>query len=353
MADDDAVNQLEVSLDDACSHLIVRRQPAANDLRTVMATIKVITDLERIGDERPRSRAPPKPARARRGHRFNHYEMVRGIANNTSDMLHDALDAFARNDGKQALQLIAQDAVIDHEFRSIMRNLITFMMEDPRTISSALDTLWVAKAIERIGDHAKNIAEYVIYVVEGKDIRHTKPAPMLDDVLEQAGKRMASDKTTVLIVEDEPAIVELVTFSLREAGWNCCAVQTWARPGTSSSPHAAPDPAGLDAAGPDRPAPAGAHPFDRQFQDIPVIMLTAKSMEEDKLAGLNSGADDYVTKPFSPRELLARAKALLRRKSPEHAQAPCAPANVMLDPVSCTVSMDGRRSTSATPNTSC
>lgn len=102
--------------------------------------------------------------------------MVRTIATATSDMLHDALDAFARLDGKQALQLIAQDAVIDHEFRSIMRNLITFMMEDPRTISSALDTLWVAKAIERIGDHAKNIAEYVIYVVEGKDIRHTKPA---------------------------------------------------------------------------------------------------------------------------------------------------------------------------------
>ena len=90
---------------------------------------------------------------------------------------------LARLDGKQALQLIAQDAVIDHEFKSIMRNLITFMMEDPRTISSALDTLWVAKAIERIGDHAKNIAEYVIYVVEGKDIRHTKPAaPVIPDL---------------------------------------------------------------------------------------------------------------------------------------------------------------------------
>jgi phosphate transport system protein len=101
---------------------------------------------------------------------------VRTIATATSDMLHDALDAFARNDHTQALQLIAQDAVIDHEFRSIMRNLITFMMEDPRTISTALDTMWVAKAIERIGDHAKNIAEYVIYVVEGRDIRHSKPA---------------------------------------------------------------------------------------------------------------------------------------------------------------------------------
>jgi phosphate transport system protein len=176
IAGDDAVNQLEVSLDDACSHLIVRRQPTANDLRTVMATIKVITDLERIGDEAAKIARMSKNLHSRGVVGVNHYEMVRTIASETTDMLHDALDSFARLDGKQALALIAHDVVIDHEFRSIMRNLITFMMEDPRTISSALDTLWVAKAIERIGDHAKNIAEYVIYVVEGKDIRHTKPA---------------------------------------------------------------------------------------------------------------------------------------------------------------------------------
>jgi phosphate transport system protein len=176
MRDDDAVNQLELQLDDACSHLIVRRQPAANDLRTIMATIKVITDLERIGDEATKIARTAKSLHSRGAVTVNHYEMVRGIANATSDMLHDALDCFARNDGAQALQLIAQDAIIDHEFRSIMRNLITFMMEDPRTISAALDTMWVAKAIERIGDHAKNIAEYVIYVVEGRDIRHSRPA---------------------------------------------------------------------------------------------------------------------------------------------------------------------------------
>ncbi len=171
IAEDDEVNQLEVSLDDACSHLIVRRQPTANDLRTVMATIKVITDLERIGDEASKIARTAKSLHTRGAVGISHYEMVRSISTATSDML----DAFARLDGKQALQLIAQDAVVDHEFRMIMRNLITFMMEDPRTISSALDTLWVAKAIERIGDHAKNIAEYVIYVVEGKDIRHTRP----------------------------------------------------------------------------------------------------------------------------------------------------------------------------------
>jgi phosphate transport system protein len=176
IADDDAVNQLEVQLDDACSHLIVRRQPTANDLRTVMATIKVITDLERIGDEASKIARTAKNLHERNGAPFAHYDMVRTISKATGDLLHNALDAFARLDGKQALALIAADEVVDHEFRTILRNLITFMMEDPRTISSALDTLWVAKAIERIGDHAKNIAEYVIYVVEGRDIRHSKPA---------------------------------------------------------------------------------------------------------------------------------------------------------------------------------
>jgi phosphate transport system protein len=170
---DEEVNRLEVTLDDTCSHLIVKRQPAANDLRTVMATIKVITDLERIGDEATKIARAAKTIQERGVATVSHYETVRVIANSAGEMLHDALDAFARLDEKQATRLIAQDELIDHEFRSIMRNLITFMMEDPRTISAALDTLWVAKAIERIGDHAKNIAEYVVYVVEGKDIRHT------------------------------------------------------------------------------------------------------------------------------------------------------------------------------------
>lgn len=172
--DDESVNRLEVELDDACSHLIVRRQPTANDLRTVMATFKIITDLERVGDEATKiartaihlyKRGPIGP--------INHYETVRVIAEEASEMLRSALDSFARLDTHQATALIAQDASIDHGFRSITRSLATFMMEDPRTISASIDTLWVAKAIERIGDHAKNISEYVIYVVDGKDIRHT------------------------------------------------------------------------------------------------------------------------------------------------------------------------------------
>jgi phosphate transport system protein len=170
---DENVNRLEVTLDDTCSHLIVKRQPAANDLRTVMATLKVITDLERIGDESTKIARTAKSLGERGNGTINPYESIRVIATSTGEMLHNALDAFARLDEKQAARIIAKDEVVDHEFRSILRSLITFMMEDPRTISGAIDTLWAAKAIERIGDHAKNIAEYVIYVVEGKDIRHS------------------------------------------------------------------------------------------------------------------------------------------------------------------------------------
>ncbi|WP_426106437.1 response regulator [Massilia sp. TSP1-1-2] len=149
---------------------------------------------------------------------------------------------------------------------------------------------------------------------------------------------MALEKTTVLIVEDEPAIIELVTFSLRETGWNVCSVQNVAD-AWEFILHKAPHLVLLDWMLPDQ---TGLRLLariraDRNFEAIPVIMLTAKSMEEDKIAGLNTGADDYVTKPFSPRELLARSKALLRRKSPEHAEAPLSAGAVKLDPVSCTV----------------
>ena len=155
---------------------------------------------------------------------------------------------------------------------------------------------------------------------------------------------MASDKTTVLIVEDEPAIVELITFSLREAGWELVAVQTVAEAWAFLATHTPklilldwmlPDQTGLRLLARIR--------GDRHFADIPIIMLTAKSMEEDKLAGLNNGADDYITKPFSPRELLARSRALLRRKSPHLAEAPLRAGPVVLDPNSCTVSVENQQ----------
>ncbi|QAU34777.1 response regulator [Janthinobacterium sp. 17J80-10] len=155
---------------------------------------------------------------------------------------------------------------------------------------------------------------------------------------------MSADKTTILIVEDEPAIVELVSFTLKEAGWQVQAVGTAGEAWEflqRRTPHLVlldwmlPDQAGLRLLARIR--------ADRQLQPLPVIMLTAKSMEEDKIAGLDQGADDYITKPFSPRELTARIKALLRRKSPEHAQNLMTAGVVALDPVSCSVSLNGEK----------
>jgi phosphate transport system protein len=170
---DHRVNAMEVELDEACSHIIARRQPAAGDLRLIIAVIKTITDLERIGDE------AEKIARmARLIHSAERMHMpkleIRHVATLAVRMLRNALDAFARLDSKAAQDVVVQDDAVDTEFRSILRQLITFMMEDPRTISRCLEVLFIAKALERIGDHSKNMAEYVIYMVEGRDVRHMR-----------------------------------------------------------------------------------------------------------------------------------------------------------------------------------
>ena len=155
---------------------------------------------------------------------------------------------------------------------------------------------------------------------------------------------MAADKTTILVVEDEPAITELVRFTLQSAGWDVVAVQHAAE-AWQALQRRTPQLVLLDWMLPDE---SGLRLLakirgDRHFSALPVIMLTAKSMEEDKVAGLETGADDYVTKPFSPRELTARIRSLLRRKAPEHAQATLTAGPVTLDPASCTVSLDGER----------
>lgn len=170
---DHMVNGLEVGIDEDCSTIIARRQPAAGDLRMLMTVVKTITDLERIGDE------AAKIARMTRAI----YESDRPTVPRTSEiqhvadialgMLRTSLDAFARLDLTVAATVVRQDEQVDKAFVSILRQLITFMMEDPRTISHAIEILFIAKAIERIGDHAKNMSEYVVYLVKGKDVRHT------------------------------------------------------------------------------------------------------------------------------------------------------------------------------------
>jgi len=173
MLNDKRVNELEIQIDEDCSHIIARRQPAAGDLRMVMMMVKTITDLERIGDEATKiARTAQKIYDEDRMYkpRFNE---VKSMVALVREMLRTALDGFARLDVSKTVEVAKQDELVDEQFRAAMRQLITFMLEDPRTISMSLEVLFVAKAIERIGDHAKNIAEYVVYMVKGIDVRHS------------------------------------------------------------------------------------------------------------------------------------------------------------------------------------
>jgi phosphate transport system protein len=171
--DDYQVNSMEVSIDEECSRILATRAPTAGDLRVIVAIIKAITDLERMGDEcekigyiASRLAAQERPT--------DKYREIKHLGRIVQEMVHDALDAFARMDAETALRVARQDRLVDEEYESIQRQAITFMMEDPRAIRRALDVMWIVRALERIGDHAKNMCEYVIYMVHGKDIRHTR-----------------------------------------------------------------------------------------------------------------------------------------------------------------------------------
>jgi phosphate transport system protein len=175
LAIEERVNQMEVEIDRDLSAIIARRQPTARDLRLLIAVSKTIANLERVGDEAARiARTVQRLINTGVSSRLRlpvadlGFEAELAIA-----QLRKALDAFARLDTAKALEVLKQDDQIDQEFEGLMRKLITFMMEDPRTISSSIDLVFVAKAIERVGDHAKNLAEAIIYVVKGTDVRHT------------------------------------------------------------------------------------------------------------------------------------------------------------------------------------
>ena len=167
------VNQLERSIDEDCSRILATRGPTASDLRLIITILKTITDLERIGDEGEKVAAIAARL-ATRERPNNRYSELRNLGDLVSEMLHDTLDAFARLDTDLALSVLRRDRIVDEEYEAIHRQNITFMMEDPRTIRRALDVMWVVRSLERIGDHAKNVCEYLIYLVHGKDVRHTK-----------------------------------------------------------------------------------------------------------------------------------------------------------------------------------
>jgi len=180
---DHKVNALEVAIDEKCTRILAKRQPAATDLRMVIAVIKTITDLERIGDEAEKIAKMTLHISEQDGVFHSRYAGIRHLGDHVKRMVHDVLDAYARLDVDAAIQVVRDDDEADEEYQNLMRMLITYMMEDPRTISEVLDVMWAARALERIGDHAKNIGEYVIYLVKGKDIRHIDLAEAEKNIL--------------------------------------------------------------------------------------------------------------------------------------------------------------------------
>ena len=172
IATESQVNSMEVEIDRDLSSIIARRQPTARDLRLLIAISKITANLERAGDESEKIARMVKSIINSGNSRALPSSELRIAADLASGLLRKALDAFARLDVTEAVSILKEDDLIDEEFDGFVRKLVTYMMEDPRTISASLDLLFVAKAIERIGDHAKNIAEFIIYVVKGADVRH-------------------------------------------------------------------------------------------------------------------------------------------------------------------------------------
>ena len=182
IARDRHVNAMQVSIDEECTTIIARRHPAAGDLRLLITIGRIITDLERVGDEAEKIARMAQLIYDRgHSHAVPHIE-IRHIANVALDMLDKSLAAFARLDTAAAVDVVRKDDQVDDEYRSILRQMVTYMMADANSVAHGLEILFAAKAIERIGDHAKNVAEYVIYLVKGKDVRHTS----LDEVEREA-----------------------------------------------------------------------------------------------------------------------------------------------------------------------
>ena len=191
-AKDQQVNHLQLEIDEFCTQILARRQPAASDLRLVLVVIRATADLERIGDEASKvARATLKLAEE--GASPRGYIEVRHLGNHVRQMVQDALNAFARFDSAKALEVLREDENVDLEYRSATRALITFMMEDPRAISQVMSIMWVLRSLERVGDHASNLAEYVIYLVEGQDVRYAELAQIEAAIAQRKQATQASD----------------------------------------------------------------------------------------------------------------------------------------------------------------
>ncbi len=197
LAREKQVNRMEVAIDEECASVVARRQPAASDLRLVLVVSKAVRDLERVGDESKKI-AKMSIKLIDEGEAPRGYYEIRHIGETARDMVHDALNSFARFDTELALAVCQRDKELDRDYKTAVRELITYMMEDPRSISRVMNIMWTLRALERIGDHSRNIAEYVFYLVKGKDYRHVG----LEKLAEAAG----TGELSRTMVTAQPAI---------------------------------------------------------------------------------------------------------------------------------------------------
>ena len=188
---DRQVNEMEIRIDEECRRILATRAPAAGDLRLIVAAMKTITDLERIGDETEKiGQLASRLATVRRP--STNFRELLNLAQHVRGMIGDALDAYARLDVQQGLAVMKADKVVDEEHEAIARQSLTFMLEDPRTITREMDLSWAARALERIGDHTKNICEHAIYMAHGTDVRHTSLRSVESEVSQAGGMKEAS-----------------------------------------------------------------------------------------------------------------------------------------------------------------
>ena len=317
---DPTIDAMQHEIEEKAVLTIARRQPMAVDLREIVGAMRVCNDLERIGDHAKHIGKRVVVL----GADFHAQKLIRGVehmAELVAALLKQVLDAYAGRDLAAALVVWNGDEEVDALCTALFRELLTYMMEDPRNITLCIHLMFCAKDIERMGDHATNIAETVYYMIEGRPITDQRPKGDTTKSLEQRCCRNEGESwmgANILIVEDEEPLTTLLRYNLEAEGYEVDAVARgdeadtrlrettpalvvldWMLPGLS----------GIELCRRLRARP--------QTQTLPIIMLTARGEESERIRGLATGADDYIVKPFSVPELLARIRALLRRASPE------------------------------------
>ncbi len=303
--------------------LLALRQPVAQDLRAIVAALSISGDIERIADYAANV--------AKRSLVLNQLPPVGPVAGVVrlgrlvQEIVKTVLDAYVEEDVEKAVRVWRQDEEVDDMYTSLFRELLTYMMEDPRNITPSIHLMFMAKNIERIGDHATNIAETIHFLVRGKPLPAARPkgdASILPEPVPHS-KDAVMDRETVakpmvMVVEDEAALATMLRYNLEKEGYRVCEAADGEEALTLMAERK-PDLVVLDWM---LPVLSGIE-VCRQIRrkpcaraTLPVIMLTARGEEGDKVRGLNTGADDYMTKPFSLPELMARIRALLRRAKP-------------------------------------